>query len=39
MNAFGAIRTIVFGVLTLAKFVILSIFRLGRWCWDRIHLK
>ena len=39
MNAFGAIRAIIVGVLSLVKLTVLSVLRLGRWCWDRIHLR
>jgi len=38
MNVFGTIRTIIVAVFSIVKFTILSILRLGRWCWDRIHL-
>jgi len=38
MNAFAAIRAIIVGALSLVKLAVLSILRLGRWCWDRIHL-
>jgi len=32
------IRGVVLGIFTVVKFIILSILRLGRWCWDRISL-
>jgi len=39
MSVFGIIRAVVLGVFSIFKFAILSVLRLGRWCWDRIHLK
>jgi len=32
-------RDMVVGVFALGKFIVLSVLRLGRWCWDRIHLR
>jgi len=39
VNVFGIIRSIIFAVFTIVKFTILSVLRLGRWCWDRIRMK
>ena len=39
MNAFTVIRGVVIGIFTVAKFIVISILRLGRWCWDRINLR
>jgi len=39
MNAYDVVRTLVSGVFSLAKVIILSILRLGRWCWDRVHVR
>ena len=39
MNTYGVVRTLVSGVFSVAKFIILSILRLGRWCWDRVHVR
>jgi len=39
VNAFGIVRAIISGLFAVAKFAVLSILRIGRWCWDRIHIK
>ena len=39
MNLSRMVRAILNGVFWVVKFTILSILRLGRWCWDKIHLK
>jgi hypothetical protein len=39
VNAFAIVRSIVAGVFSIAKFIILSLLRVGRWCWDRIRLR
>jgi len=39
MNAFTIVRSVVVGILSVVKFIILSILRLSKWCWDRINLR
>jgi len=39
MKAFTVVRAVVIGIITMVKFVVLSILRLGKWCWDRINLR